>query len=1532
MKNIIANILRGKSVVYLAIACVAFAAAQSAWADEIVDLNNATVTYTDSTSFGQYVNKVLQNGTINLNSEQQGSAGWTEGTYTIGNGAIVNCEKQAYFNNTWTLNLIDGGEFNMTSSDQIFYLPFRNGNVEMNISSGGKFTSAADLWIGGLWNNKSQTDNKNNTTKFVMTDGSTLSIASGKHLKIGTASSTRKANTVKNDIAITNSFITLVNAQILLGASSNSLVNDTENSYTKITFGPGAVITAGQIYAYKFPMPSVTFDGATICRADYKDSSFIGHDSAIGDIYTIDSRGLTIDIPSGKSLTCDANASSLKGEGGITKIGAGSITWNQVSSGGSAGMSFTGPLVVSNGTWSSSLSYAATAFAVDGANSTLALSGALTATTPDMSATQGGTLNLQSSATRTFTLGTLTLGEGATLSLTGGGLGVDEVSVNAFVLSATTANKVALNFSDAANIAPGTYNILTITGGGTFASGDEAKFALDANAPEGAALSVSGASLVLTIPATNPATWTGGANDGKFSTPGNWQGNAVPGVSDDVVISVASETTLDCDVALNVKSITFPATSAKVTIEGSGCITNATTIVNYSASRPVIDVPVEFVVSDAYAPIDVTGEVDFQGGVKGTLPANHTTFYGNYTLTTNAWTLSSAITLAANATVTASGMTLTLSGDQLLNAETGSRFSLTKISYTRNGKLFGNYLGELQVGTLDIMRNNTKGVTVNWAFGGIMRVDAVRAFVRSDSSVWNIGGVAVIGNTGFRSAGGGFYFGSAGANLVLHSSSNWSIENDFNNSLHNGYYNKGFKINASSLDIDTSDYDTPSVGRTVTVKRGSTKENQATTTLLDGDNGAAAVSAFGVGTLAFNDTCFFTGGFTASNSVTVAVKKDVNPGKGSVTFRDASTFNLVDSASGTVPVAGTLTMAAGTAIRIPTLSNGILPLSVGALAFDGVTDEAKVALNIEGGALVAGYNAIIKSASALPENSWDKFAVTLNATVPAGMSPIYVTQGNTLYIVLKGENDAFWTGEGEVANFNNAANWMGGQIPSSGACVHIAAAGETTLICDIPNFSPASITFPDGSEAITITGTGAITGIVAVTNLSTTTSHTISVPVRFAGDIQVKQAAMAEEGDLSKAHVTFAGGAYAAEGYALESGDFSAVYSRCIFGDYYVYPPAGSPWTAPYQSSQKRVCLAPGSLLHVPSADSITELYIGNGGIVTAGVVTVTADTSIGHRLCYRNYGEMVITNGLTASGTGGKKDMYAGYNAGTDASNVFKIEKATCTRDDGWTFYFAEGNSASHGTYYFGKGGINFGSGKGYFGIGRNADDDAQTIRPWYGDFTIEAGSGNNAGFDIYFRRNVTFNTDDENGIGRTIKLNARPKFCDTPTFTVSGSGKVLVNSVAGNTTQPPVTVTNTATLAFAPGASLTTGNITVNAGATLQVPQSDTVALSCDLTLKAGAQLGFNYSNRNEPVLDLTGKSVTFDEGDVTNVVIKVSADAGRRAKSGRNVLTSGGKFVGVTATLGAGAPDWVRGVDVVNGEIVLDVKRMATKIIVR
>ena len=1015
---------------------------------------------------------------------------------------------------------------------------------------------------------------------------------------------------------------------------------------------------------------------------------------------------------------------------------------------------------------------------------------------------------------------------------------------------------------------------------------------------------------------TRPGVWTGAAGNNSLLDKNNWTGNTLPGTEDTVFIGASNDIELVCDGQFSVKAIEISG-DGKLEISGSGSIAVASSIIRMGASRPVVNVPVEFKTAEGGdAAIDVTGEVDFQGGVTGTVPENHTTFYGNYTLTGTSWTLSSPITLAANATVTATAMEMHPNG-KLLNAETGSKLKIKQITFDKNirGNIFGVYNGELDVGTFySYYPNGT--ITFNSGFAGLFRFGHFHGYTAGKTSDINFSPASsatiVAGGTGIESQTGWFKLGS----LVIRSSGDWTIKLTKNNYTYSSV-SQSVEINSGSFDIDTSDYgDSSAAGHTVTVVNKETKYAESANYLL---KGAGAMSAFGIGTMQFQSSANFTGGFTASNGVTVAVNKNAYPGKGNVTIKDTATLKLAQSSSGTVPVAGTLTMEGGSRLLIPALACDVVPLSAAAVVFNSISDDKKVALEIQNATEIGeGIYPILSSASEISESALNAFAQEQELEGCA----LRLSSDRRMIMLVCGSVN-YWVGDVST-DLTDASNWLNG-VPGEGESATIACGAETTLT--IPEgkiFSPSSIVFSGGAP-VTIEGPGIISGIVAVTN-SSPVSHTINAPVHFAGNIAVAQNARGYA-TRNESHITFAGGAYAAEGCSIAP--WRDGYSYAVFGRYVLANTEESPYAiTEYKVSSTddiRFYVAPGSALEVPYAGAFTELDLAEGGVVTNRVVSMPE----GQRLSHKNYGEYVIADEFTVSGSN-KKDGYAGYNAGTGAANVFKIEKATCNKTDGYTFYFAEANGASHGTYYFGEGGINFGSGKGYFGIGKNADGDAQMIRPWYSDFIIGTGAGNTDGFDMWMFRSITFNTDDENGVGRKITLNARPRFNNTPSFTVAGSGTVLVNSVASNNAQPPVTVTDTATLAFKPGASLTTDNITVNSGATLAVAGSGTFALGGGLTLADGACLGFNYSTRNAPVLDLADKNVTL--GDNKNIVVKITSENGKRPLAGEKVLTSGRKFAGVTVTLAPGAPNWVKGIAVVDGEIVLDVKPMGTRIIVR
>lgn len=497
---------------------------------------------------------------------------------------------------------------------------------------------------------------------------------------------------------------------------------------------------------------------------------------------------------------------------------------------------------------------------------------------------------------------------------------------------------------------------------------------------------------------------------------------------------------------------------------------------------------------------------------------------------------------------------------------------------------------------------------------------------------------------------------------------------------------------------------------------------------------------------------------------------------------------------------------------------------------------------------------------------------------------------------------AFWTGAAGDDNLSTPGNWSDNTVPTGNATISCASPATLTKGAA---FAPTAITFAEGSAAVTIDG-GDFTGIVAVTNLSSA-SHTINAKVYFAGDIQVKQAAMADVSDLAKPHVTFAGGAYAAPGRSLESGNSAAVYSRCIFGKYYLSSTSASRWTAQYyQDGNKRVCVADGSCLYVPYAGNVSELYVGNGAKVDVGDMETSA------RSAYRVYGEMVVTN-LTATGSA---TIYATHNQGLATPGVFKFGAVTnkLHSSGGSLFYFADAydSTASSHVFYIGEGGLNFDTSRdsqsSIFVIGRDKDGQHETIRPWYSDFTIGARPGNDNPAGLRFFRDVEFCTDDENGTRRTITLEARTQVQanKTAAITVSGSGTLKVTQPDNNGDQPTVTLAGTATLEYTTAAAtLGTGTLTLGAGTT------------------------FAFQNLGRELI-LPSSIVLPTEGAATLRI------GGYRLRSGKHTILTGvaddaaGHLRVDPASAALGGRKATLAVE--DGNLVLDVKSFGLKVIVR
>ena len=275
--------------------------------------------------------------------------------------------------------------------------------------------------------------------------------------------------------------------------------------------------------------------------------------------------------------------------------------------------------------------------------------------------------------------------------------------------------------------------------------------------------------------------------------------------------------------------------------------------------------------------------------------------------------------------------------------------------------------------------------------------------------------------------------------------------------------------------------------------------------------------------------------------------------------------------------------------------------------------------------------------------------------------------------------------------------------------------------------------------------------------------------------------------------------------------------------------------------------------------------------------------------------------------------------------------------RDNAETWMFAASNGAPAQKWVVGEQGISGSSTEKGFWMYNNANAAAE-FQTYTNDFEYALKTCFRTRAK-QFTLNTTGYGDDE---GHTITLSAG-FYNDGHPLVIAGKGKVVCAATAtgtvtdGSSTLNPysgeVVVTNTATLAINADEVLTTGAITVNSGATLEVAESGTVSLGGSLALANNASLGFNYTNRDTPTLDLNGKTVTFDTGATTNVTVKVSATDRGRARGPQSVLTSGGKFKGVNVALETGHPDWVTDVNVDdNGDIVLTVVPLNTMILVR
>ena len=1554
----------GKTLSYLLAASIALGAAATARADDFVDFDGGNSNLT-AAAFSNYAGMIITNGTITL-TQSLGSV--TAGRYTIGNGATLKYGANADLNGAWDLNIIDGGTIHQTkSSDGRLLMPQTSGDARLTLDNGTFITEdsgatstssgAESINFGMAWLNKSAVSGKNLSAKVILRNNSKLSLPNGM-LLIGGARNggSSTPNTLKVDFAVTNSIVESPNKQIQLGVSNSGWLQNPASSYTKAVFGPGSYITCSQIYAYANPSPSAIFDGATIHLTGSGDSSIIGHSTGVGDIYTIDLLGLTVDTGD-KALTADDNASSLVGVGGITKIGEGSITWNKISASGSGAHVFTGPLVVSNGTWTSSLGYAASAFKVDGANSALVLSGALSAANVALAATDGGRLTLagatladaspdlalagggttdyftRDSAVGSYAFDTLTLGPGAVLDLDADATGSDAISATTTDVTATAANPVTINLNFTAAPAAGrTFAFV--------ATDDAAKFAVN---PKLGSLtvphemSIVDGVLVMTVTAddyvwngsqTNwsdadawtkggaPATWSDG-NNAIFSTANasvtlaaDAAASKVAFNADATVSGSATLTASEVAVAADVAASISAPTAGALAKTGAGTLTLGSSRTDQTTlsegtlameSGATLDPSKLMLGTDAANPVTL----DYSGQTLSGNPADYLGVGMDVTLTNGTFVHTGDVKLNDGncplSLTVAPDAVLSTSGRYWINTEgvteinvIGGEFDMSSLSASKNVWLLDDSSGRLRINAAD-------GALIR-ANGRIGTATGHTSAGRSPKVDW------VMVDSKLFITGRGLYLGNRDGQGNNH----YPVDPQCRFSMTNGVLSVETDIvlgNGANTSQPGGWYIAEFDNCIVTAKqcrvygdRPASRIHFNGTTLVANGDGENWIAATGFAEGATPVTIGADGLVLDTNGKTMSVNARLG-GTGGLTVKGGGRVTMTVSSA----YSGVTKVEAGTTLVVPSLdgfTGGFETVAAGAALPDGVYQYI-----------------VIDGEGTLPDS------VLSGLVAPDGCRFVRTGDGKTILCV-SGNPTPTWIG-GASGSLSVDGNWSTGYVPVGGACI-IGNATEANLEKG-GIFAAESITFPADSASVAISGD--FTTLTAIVNESLV-NMTFTGFVDFGdGDIDVTQSATYNDSNetISGGCVVFAGGVRGVD-----------VVNHTIFtGEYTLAKTTKFNFR---ETGSGRYVLNTNATLNVKSTDRIEGLYIKDGATFHVENAshgwTSQSSAGVNRRLWCWNEGTFIADSySLTDDG-----QMWLGGYIGTAASAglnenaVLKVGTVNVAKNGQiWLHGYDNNGSSVQGdalTTYIGAGGLGIASGTtGYFGVENNKH--ASTIRPWNSDFTI--GRGDNESYDFRLKGaaiDFSIHTTDEDGVARTVTLNGRfttEEHTDT-TITVKGTGTNVVNS-ASPLMVGTYAVADTATVVLNNGAGFANGTVSVGATATLAVGESGTASVG-NLTLAAGAKLGFIFTDRQTvPVLALSeGGNVAFTGEDEPNISVKISGDV--RPVGGLKVLTTGGGFGGTAVTLAAGAPEWAQGRLSVNadGNIVLDVKPMGTMVIVR
>ncbi len=475
--------------------------------------------------------------------------------------------------------------------------------------------------------------------------------------------------------------------------------------------------------------------------------------------------------------------------------------------------------------------------------------------------------------------------------------------------------------------------------------------------------------------------------------------------------------------------------------------------------------------------------------------------------------------------------------------------------------------------------------------------------------------------------------------------------------------------------------------------------------------------------------------------------------------------------------------------------------------------------------------------------------------------------------------DGTWNGPAG-GDLCEPSNWSPQGIPTGAATISVASA--TTLTCS-GEFSPSSITFGADSALVTISGTGCVTNILAITN-SVALHHVFNIPVTFPG---------ATEADIplgTSDYIVFSGGMTA---YALmpklDYGVDSAANA--------VYAYVGGRVTLTkenddYDSAVKGLYQIPnGSTLTLNGAvnSGYASFRLATGAmLIIDGDFVSTKEDNGWSFICYQNHhsgGTIKINGKIYVNNPTNHLAPYHRANNYTKESGKFYASGLVVSGKD--RFYLngrkgddvtADGDKSTAITrWYIGRDGLSSSGTGNNFSIPKSAGGASLTAME---DFAISApiSISDNSSLAI-----VT--TNPETRENHKVTISAALKSTSGAAVTVSGSGEVLYTTSANQA--GTLTVNGAATVSANAGIKPNTGPVNLNDTSTLKVAQSGTMLLAGLLTAASGTTIAFNFTDPTTPPTINAAGGLTLPESGT--VKVKVTAD-GDNLAIGTHTLVSG------------------------------------------